>query len=77
MMFLIAGALLLAAQSRDSLLQKIETRIAQDSGAYAGVAYIVFDRYSNQNPDYSSGNGQNANKGPAYVSTTTDGGRTR
>ena len=40
MMFLIAGALLLAAQSRDSLLQKIETRIAQDSGAYAGVAYI-------------------------------------
>ncbi|PYO77858.1 MAG: serine hydrolase [Gemmatimonadetes bacterium] len=39
-MFLIAGALLLAAQSRDSLLQKIETRIAQDSGAYAGVAYI-------------------------------------
>jgi len=39
-MFLIAGALLLAAQSQDSLLQKIETRIAQDSGAYAGVAYI-------------------------------------
>jgi len=43
---------------------------------HAGVAYIVFDRYSNQNPDYSSGNGQNANKGPAYISTTTDGGKT-
>ena len=40
MTFLIAGALLLAAQSQDSLLQRIETRIAQDSGAYAGVAYI-------------------------------------
>jgi Neuraminidase (sialidase) len=40
------------------------------------VAYVVWDRYSNQNPDYSSGNGQNANKGPAYISTTADGGKT-
>jgi beta-lactamase class A len=40
MMLLIAGVLLLAAQSRDSLLQKIETRIARDSGAYVGVAYM-------------------------------------
>jgi hypothetical protein len=42
----------------------------------AGVAYVMWDRYSNQNPDFSSGNGQNANKGPAYVSTTTNGGKT-
>ena len=41
-----------------------------------GVAYVVWDRYSNQNPDFSSGNGQSANKGPAYISTTTDGGKT-
>ena len=41
-----------------------------------GVAYVVWDRYSNQNPDFSSGNGQNADKGPAYISTTTDGGKT-
>jgi hypothetical protein len=42
----------------------------------AGVAYVMWDRYSNQRPDFSSGNGQNANKGPAYISTTTDGGKT-
>lgn len=41
-----------------------------------GVAYVVWDRYSNQNPDFRSGNGQNADKGPAYISTTTDGGKT-
>jgi hypothetical protein len=41
-----------------------------------GVAYVVWDRYSNQKPDFTSGNGQNANKGPAYISTTTDGGKT-
>ena len=40
MMILVAGALLLAAQKQDSLLQRIQERIAQDSGAYAGVAYI-------------------------------------
>src|SRR5437016_3672822 len=39
MMILIAWVLLLAGQSQDSLLQKIQTRIAQDSGAYVGVAY--------------------------------------
>jgi Neuraminidase (sialidase) len=42
----------------------------------SGVAYVVWDRFSNQKPDFSSGNGQNANKGPAYISTTTDGGKT-
>ncbi len=41
-----------------------------------GVAYVVWDRYSNQRPDSRSGNGQNADKGPAYMSTTTDGGKT-
>ena len=41
-----------------------------------GVAYVVWDRYSNQRPDSRSGNGQNADKGPAYLSTTTDGGKT-
>ena len=40
MMIFIAGALLLAAQSQDSLLQRIQTRINQDSGAYVGVAYM-------------------------------------
>ena len=40
MMLFIAGALLLAAQSQDSLLQRIQNRIAQDSGAYVGVAYM-------------------------------------
>jgi beta-lactamase class A len=39
-MILIAGALLLAAQSQDSLAKKIQTRIAQDSGAYVGLAYV-------------------------------------
>src|SRR5690348_1195348 len=39
MTFLMA-ALLLVAQSNDSLLQQIERRVAQDSGAYVGVAYI-------------------------------------
>ncbi len=40
MMILVAGALLLAAQSQDSLLQQIRNRIIQDSGAYVGVAYV-------------------------------------
>ena len=40
MMILVAAGLLLAAQSQDSLLQKIETRVARDSGAYVGVAYV-------------------------------------
>src|SRR5436190_17509916 len=40
MMILVAGALLLAAQSQDSLLQRIRNRITQDSGAYVGVAYV-------------------------------------
>ncbi|HEY3133535.1 MAG TPA: serine hydrolase [Gemmatimonadaceae bacterium] len=40
MMILLAGALLLAAQKQDSLAQRIQARIAQDSGAYVGVAYI-------------------------------------
>jgi beta-lactamase class A len=40
MMILLAGVLLLAAQAQDSLLQKIETRVARDSGAYVGVAYM-------------------------------------
>ena len=40
MMILVAAGLVLAAQSQDSLLQRIETRVARDSGAYVGVAYI-------------------------------------
>src|SRR5438477_7902885 len=40
MMLFIAGALLLAAQSQDSLLQKIQARIAEDPGAFVGVAYL-------------------------------------
>jgi len=39
MTFLMA-ALLLVAQSNDSLLQHIERRVSADSGAYVGVAYV-------------------------------------
>lgn len=39
-MFLIAAALLAVAQSNDSLHQQVERRIAADSGAYVGVAYV-------------------------------------
>ncbi|HJQ10966.1 MAG TPA: serine hydrolase, partial [Gemmatimonadaceae bacterium] len=36
----IAGALLLLIQGNDSLRQQIEKRVAADSGAYVGVAYV-------------------------------------
>lgn len=39
-MIACAAALLVAMQSQDSLHQKIYTRIAQDSGAYVGLAYV-------------------------------------
>jgi hypothetical protein len=41
-----------------------------------GVVYAVWDRYSNQNPIFTDGHGQNANKGPTYFSRSTDGGKT-
>ena len=41
-----------------------------------GYVYLVWDRYGNQNPDYTAGHAQNANKGPAYFSRSTDGGAT-
>ena len=40
MLIVLAAGLLLAAQSQDSLLQRIQARVAGDSGAYVGVAYI-------------------------------------
>ncbi|MFL5480646.1 MAG: serine hydrolase [Gemmatimonadaceae bacterium] len=40
MTFLMAAALLVATQSNDSLLRQIEQRVAADSGAYVGVAYV-------------------------------------
>jgi beta-lactamase class A len=40
MMKLFAAALLLSAQRQDSVLEQIRTRIAQEPGAYVGVAYI-------------------------------------
>jgi hypothetical protein len=43
---------------------------------HPGVVYVVWDRYSNQNSIYTDGHGQNANKGPAFFSKSTDGGRT-
>lgn len=43
---------------------------------HPGTLYVVWDRYSNQNPIYTDGHGQNANKGPAFFSKSTDGGRT-
>lgn len=41
-----------------------------------GVVYVVWDRYSNQNSIFTDGHGQNANKGPAFFSRSTDGGKT-
>jgi hypothetical protein len=43
---------------------------------HPGYAYVVWDRYSNQKPIYTDGHGQNASKGPAFFSRTTDGGKT-
>jgi hypothetical protein len=43
---------------------------------HPGYAYAVWDRYSNQSPIYTDGHGQNAGKGPAFFSRTTDGGKT-
>jgi beta-lactamase class A len=40
MTFLMAAALLVATQSNDSLLRQIGQRVAADSGAYVGVAYV-------------------------------------
>src|SRR3977135_4281991 len=39
-MTIVAGLLLLAAQGPDSVRDQIELRIAQDSGAYVGLAYV-------------------------------------
>jgi len=39
-MLLVAGALALAAQNQDSLLQQIQSRIAKDPDAYVGVSYV-------------------------------------
>jgi hypothetical protein len=41
-----------------------------------GYVYLVWDRYSNQSPNYKQGSSQNSSKGPAYFSRSTDGGRT-
>jgi len=41
-----------------------------------GTVYVVWDRYSATSPAYSDGHGQNSNKGPAFFSKSTDGGRT-
>jgi beta-lactamase class A len=40
MILLIAGAILFAAHRQDVLRREIEARVAQDSGAYVGVAYV-------------------------------------
>jgi len=40
MILFLAAALVVAAQSQDSLLQKIQARIAEDSGAFVGLAYL-------------------------------------
>ncbi len=41
-----------------------------------GYVYLVWDRYSNQAPNFKQGSSQNSSKGPAYFSRSTDGGRT-
>jgi hypothetical protein len=43
---------------------------------HPGVVYVVWDRYSAQNPTFSDGHAQRSNKGPAFFSKSTDGGRT-
>ncbi len=40
MMFPVVAALLVFAQGNDSLLQQIQHRVAADSGAYVGLAYV-------------------------------------
>src|SRR3954452_6674162 len=40
MFFVVAATLFVAAQSQDSLLERIRTRIAQDSGAFVALAYV-------------------------------------
>ena len=40
MMLFVAAALLALAPSRDSLFEAIQTRIAQEPGAYVGLAYV-------------------------------------
>ena len=40
MMALAAAVLLVVAQSRDSLVEKISSRIAQEPGVQAGLAYV-------------------------------------
>ena len=40
MILFLAAALVVAAQGQDSLLQKIQARIAEDSGAFVGLAYL-------------------------------------
>src|SRR5437763_13792085 len=40
MILFLAAALVVAAQSQDSLLQKIQARIAEDSGAFVGLACL-------------------------------------
>lgn len=40
MMSLVAAGLIAIAQSSDSLLERIQARIAQDPGAQAGLAYV-------------------------------------
>src|SRR6266550_2613957 len=39
-MIVFAGALLLAAPQQDSVLERIQSRIAQEPGAYVGLAYV-------------------------------------
>jgi hypothetical protein len=43
---------------------------------HPGYVYAVWDRYSNQKPIFTDGHGQNASKGPAFFSRSTDGGKT-
>jgi beta-lactamase class A len=40
MVYVLASVLLLAAQTQDSLRERIEARIARDSGAHVGLAYV-------------------------------------
>src|SRR5256714_8707921 len=40
MSLMLAGALLLVLQNTDSLRQEIERRVATDSGAHVGIAYV-------------------------------------
>jgi hypothetical protein len=63
-------------QNRSSFTKGDDKESITADPYHPGVVYTVWDRYSAQNPTFSDGHGQRSNKGPAFFSKSTDGGRT-